>query len=529
MNNSLWGEEYSSLINIKDNTKKIISKINNPTDITIINQKILKSNKISLQEKLNIIKEEVERVLGKFKPNTLIIKSKNELHNYINKCIENKIIAIDTETNNSLDPITCLIMGGCIYTPGEKNCYIPINHRNCVNKLRLDWQVTENDLKEEFQRLLDNNVKIIMHNGKFDYQVIKCTCGIKLPIYWDTMIACKLINENEKSATLKFQYIDKIDKEQEKYDIEHLFTGVEYADVDPEIFALYAATDAYETYKLYEYQKPIMENDDFKKINNLFHSIEMPCVEVTAEMELNGVELDQEYAKKLKYKYNNKLNDIKNKIDVELTNLKPQIDAWRLTPQANEKINNKKSKNEQLDEDINLSSPIQLAILLYDVLGVKEGIDKKSPRGTGTDILNQIDLPLCKYLIEYKKLEKLISGFIESLPEKVNQKDGRIHCHFNQFGADTGRFSSSDPNLQQIPSHNKEIRMLFKAKEEYRDVLYNDCYKVKLIEEIEVDKNIWKNSYNINVGDLILNSDNLYDKVIKVEKDEDYVYIYTMV
>jgi DNA polymerase I-like protein with 3'-5' exonuclease and polymerase domains len=135
-------------------------------------------------------------------------------------------------------------MGGCLHTPFEKNCYIPVNHRDPNTKVRLEWQVTEQDIREEFQRLLDNNVYTVWHNGKFDYQVLKCTCGICMKIDWDNMIACRMIDENEKSAKLKDQYIDKIDRTQEKYDIDKLFKGVEYADVDPEVFALYSATAA---------------------------------------------------------------------------------------------------------------------------------------------------------------------------------------------------------------------------------------------------------------------------------------------
>lgn len=465
----LWGDE-NSFIKLEDTvtkTKKVLDKINNPLDAhTTKVETQLKSKKVSLEDKLKLIETEVMRVLGHYKPNTLVIHSREELTRYIDKCIENKVIAIDTETNNSLDPITCLLMGGCIYTPGEKNCYIPVNHRNYMTKERLSWQVTEQDIREEFQRLLDTNVKIIMHNGKFDYQVIKCTCGLKLRIDWDTLIACKLIDENEPSAGLKPQYIDKIDKEQEKYDIEGLFKGVEYADVDPDIFALYSATDAYMTYKLYEWQRVIIESKEYSKISNLFHNIEMPCVEVVAEMELNGIELDLEYAKKLNIKYENKKQILLDKIYREINNYKSTIDSWRLTPEANSRDNGKKSKSEQLDDPINLGSPTQLAILLYDVLKV-EAVDKESPRGTGSEILEKIDLPLCKYLIELKEIEKLLNAFINSLPTNVNPKDGRVHCHFNQYGAGTGRFSSSEPNLQQIPSHNKEVRMLFKAKDGY--------------------------------------------------------------
>ena len=116
-------------------------------------------------------------------------------------------------------------MGGCIYTPGQKNAYIPVNHVD-ANRNLLPNQLTEAQIKEQFDRLHDT--EIIMHNGKFDYEVIKCTCNCVLDIYWDTLIAAKVLDENEL-AGLKEQYRTKIDASQEKYDIEHLFDKMEYA------------------------------------------------------------------------------------------------------------------------------------------------------------------------------------------------------------------------------------------------------------------------------------------------------------
>jgi DNA polymerase I-like protein with 3'-5' exonuclease and polymerase domains len=125
-----------------------------------------------------------------------------------------------------------------------------------------------------------------------------------------------------------------------------------------------------------------------------------------------------------------------------------------------------KNSNHKLSDPINIGSSTQLAILLYDILGI-EPPDKKSPRGTGVDILQKIDNPICKAVLEYRTVSKLITTYIDKLPNCVNPKDGRIHCNFNQYGADTGRFSSSDPNLQNIPSHNKDIRKMFKAQDGY--------------------------------------------------------------
>lgn len=507
MLDSLWGDDFS-LPNEKEKTKKVLTKASKPKEVKVTVEKQIRSKKISLEERLALITENVLKVLEKQKENVLVIKTREHFSQYIDKAIKVGRIDIDTETNNSLDPITCKLMGPCIYVPGEKQAYIPINHRDPETKERLSWQLTEEDCREEFQRLIDNNVYIVMHNGKFDYQVIKCTCNIEIAPNWDTMLGAKLLDENERSAGLKQQYIDKIDPEQEKYDIENLFKDVEYADVDPEIFALYAATDSYMTDKLYEWQMNKFKDPDLARVLNLANTVEMPLVKVVAEMELNGVEFDKEYDERLSKKYHAKLDALDIKIDQELETLKPKIDAWRLTPEANAKPKKKtgdgegKSKNEQLTDPINVASPTQLAILFYDILQVGV-IDKKSPRGTGEDILEKINLPIAKLLLERRGLMKLITAFIDSLPGWVNPKTGRIHCHFNAYGAATGRFSSSDPNLQQIPSSNHELRLLFRAGERLKDTEVNE----DIIECSSADELMSNGKYvsvkALNVGDIL--------------------------
>jgi len=176
-----------------------------------------------------------------------------------------------------------------------------------------------------------------MHNGKFDYQVIKCTCNIPLPPYWDTMIAAKILNENELRASLKEQYIDKIDSSQEKYDIEYLFEGVQYEILDPELFALYAATDSKMTYDLYDWQLKQFLLPDNKKLFKLFLDVEMPVVEVAAEMELTGITIDTEYGQRLSQKYHQKVEEVDKQIAIELSKYDDQVREWRLTPGANYK------------------------------------------------------------------------------------------------------------------------------------------------------------------------------------------------
>jgi DNA polymerase I-like protein with 3'-5' exonuclease and polymerase domains len=172
-------------------------------------------------------------------------------------------------------------------------------------------------------------------------------------------------------------------------------------------------------------------------------------------MENIGVDFDMEYNQVLHEKYHKLLDEKIESFYKVCSMYDNEIEAYRL-----------KTPNSKLDDPINISSPVQLAILLYDIIGVKSP-DEKKPRGTGEDILSKIDNPICKEILEYRTLGKLVSTYIDKLPDCVNPKDHRIHCKFNQIGADTGRMSSSDPNLQNIPSHNHDIRKMFKASEGY--------------------------------------------------------------
>lgn len=528
---SLWGDDFT-VEKTPVKAKKIIQKIENKSTPKTV--RIPKSSKssVSLTDVLKRIKDEVLRILGVYKENTKVIYTREDLHKYIDKCIRNGVIAIDTETNNSLQPVSCKIMGGCIYTPGEKNIYIPINHVDINTRERLENQCTEQDLKEEFARL--TGTKIIMHHGKFDYEVIKCTCDIELSIYWDTMIAARLLNENEK-ASLKEQYISKIDPSIEKYSIEHLFKNLEYAIIDPELFALYAATDAYMTYKLYEWQLVKMNLPENRKIKNLFFNIEMPVLKISAEMELTGMSIDKPYSERLSKKYHKLADETQHKIDIELHKLKDTIDEWRKTEEANYHPKSKKpnkfgkytfqkSKNEQLSDPPELSSPTQFAILLYDILRCPV-VDKKSPRGTGEDIIKKLDYPICKLILEQRGLQKLLGTYIDKLPLCVDSKDDRLHASFNQLGTDTGRYSSSDPNLQNIPSKSKNIRLMFCAG--YTENILsinNDKFIVPLEDEVKTTTG-WIKAKEITTDNILCGVNDTFG-IKKLDKTDTVVIIY---
>ena len=533
-------EEFNIELN-KPKPEALAKKAAKPEETETDPTKILKSKKVSLAEKLALIRVKVLEVLGKQKKNVLVIKDKATFEEYVSKAIEFGRVAVDTETNNSTDPMTCQLMGLCLYYEGGKQAYIPVNHVNPDTGERLAWQLTEADCREQLQRFKDAGTFIVMHNGKFDYEVIKCTCDIEIEPDWDTMIGAHTINENEKMG-LKPQYISKIDPTQEKYDIEHLFI-VPYKYVDPEIFALYAATDSMMTDKLYVYQVAILEAPGNEKLYWLFKNIEMPIVKVAGDIELIGVCIDQEFGERLRIKFNQNLEDIDAKIEQELVNLQPQITAWKLSPKATEKTKQfepKKSKMsqakleekyplidqktgkrykvgkapiEQLGDPINLASPVQLAILFYDILKCPT-VSKKSPRGTGKEELEAIaektDITLCKLILERRGIVKLISTYIDVIPALAQHwPDGRIRYKLNSVGTDTGRFSSggefkfldgdtpveiSGINSQNIPSRGdgKITRMLFTAKKEFNEVeIEADRITIPEITEIETTDG-WK-------------------------------------
>ena len=585
---NLFGEDF--LIDVQENTvKALVKKLSGKNGGEVSSEKLLKSKKLTLEERLNIITDKVLKTLGKQKDNIIVIKDKEAFNDYIEKAIASGRIDIDTETNNSTDPVTCKLMGPCFYYPGGKQAYVPINHRDYKTKKRLDWQLTEADVAEQLKQIVNSKIDIIMHNGKFDYEVLKCTCGVEVVPKWDTLIAARLIDENtfkDSFVSLKSIYTTYIDPEQEKYSIDELFENIAYADVDPDIFAYYAATDALMTDKVY-----LWENETFyskpenKRVKDLFFNIEMPILQVTAEIELRGVYIDQELGARLKQKYNKQLEDLDKEINKILDSIKPIIASWRLTPEANERTKQYvpaktkmtkekieatytnidsngnrykvgKSRSDQLPDEVNLSSPSQFAILLYDILECPI-VDKKNPRATGEDEIKEIadrlknktdkDLKatsafaLCNAILERRGLAKLITTYIDVIPDLAKHwPDGRIRYRLNSTGTDTGRFASggnfkfldenenpvvlNSINSQNLPSHGDGslIRLLFQGSTQNHvvDLSDDNCYKVEIGDEVETASG-WVNVKNIKIGDIINE-----DKVVDIKKDDKYFYLY---
>lgn len=418
----------------------------------------------TLLDKINAINKAVDKNLGQFKDEYLIISDVQKLHEYMIASVENNVISIDTETTG-LDPMLDTIVGVCIYTPNQPPAYVPINHVSYVTGARVDNQLSEEQVASELKLIADNDVKVIMFNAKFDIRFIRNQLGVYLDCYWDGYLASRLMNENEVHKGLKAlhkKYV--LNNEVDEFSFDELFKGVQFDKIPIKTGYLYAAHDAVITYELYEYQKQYIYYDEtegnearngMNGVSWVFFNIEMPCVKVVCDMEDNGIRFDFEYQQVLSEKYNTALSEKIQEFNALLEQYDEQIQRYT---QSN--------LNAKLDNPINIASPTQIAILLYDILQI-EPPEPKNPRGTGEAILRKMKHPVADAVLSFREFSKLVTTYIDKLPNCVNPNDGRIHCSFNQYGADTGRFSSSDPNLQNIPSHNKDIRKMFVASPGY--------------------------------------------------------------
>lgn len=433
-------------------------------------QKTTKNNKIQapkggggLLERISTIKALVEQKLGMYADNYTVIRNNTELENYITEAIEYGEIAIDTETD-SLDPLTCKIAGLCLYVPTMRAAYIPLHHISYITGVEVNNQISDEFAKEQIQRLKNSGTKIIMFNAKFDIRVIKNQLGVELNPYWDGYIAARLLNENEPENNLKALHKKYcLGGEGDAFTFDSLFKGIPFTHIPVNTGYLYAARDAEITYDLYKFQEPFLTLDspickekDLLGVANVFWNIEMPLINVVAEMEDNGILFDTEFAAKLSEKYRERLEDAKKAFYAECDKISSKLEAYR----------EKMGAANKLQYPINIGSPTQIAILLYDVLGI-ETVDSSNPRGTGEDILIKIEHPVVRAILDYREIDKLLGTYIEKMQKIVNPKTGRVHASFNQIGADTGRFSSSNPNMQNIPSSNNEIRQMFRASDGY--------------------------------------------------------------
>lgn len=413
----------------------------------------------SISGKVQLAKEMSQEVFADKLDRLELLDNENKIREYIDCAITNGIIAVDTETNG-LDRIDGKIAGVCLYTPGQKGVYIPVRHESFMTGIELKTNVSKEFMKDQFERMNKSNIKYVLHNAKFDMHILWWMLGIKIIPYWDTQIGSQLLNENEphKLKVLYKKYVDNADENSKVASFNSLFKGIEFNKVPPDVAYMYASFDPIMTYELYQFQYDFIDingkyckEKGLERVAEVFRNIEMPLIQVVFEMECTGVKIDTDLADKLKAQYTKHKDAAEEKFNLEIEKLNDKFDKLM--------IKNPAAYNKLFKDGIrkvSISSPTQLAILFYDVLEF-ESPDKKSPRGTGEAILKSFNHPLVDSILEYRSMRKLLSTYIEAIPQHIAKRDNRLHANFNQYGAKTGRFSSSDPNLQNIPSQKTTL------------------------------------------------------------------------
>ena len=418
-----------------------------------------KSKSKTSQSELNAISQ---IVINYFKDSPAIeITTEEQLHDYIDKFIEAGIGGIDTETTG-LDRVKDHIVGASLYYPGGVECYIPMKHLVPIFEQPYKNQLSYEVVGKEFQRLADAGVKLVFANADFDLAMIYKDLKVDLSdvCYYDVILAWRCLKENEKDNALKTlysKYVLKGKGDPKKF--RDFFTPSQFPYVKPSVAKLYAANDAKITYELFMWQLPYVTKDHPKckkahleAIADLVWNVEFPLIKVCQNMHRTGMYLDKFISNKLMSRY-------KDKYDEELAVLADLVDEQ--IEKADYASASKRPFRK--GKDFNPSSPTHVKYLCYTMM--KLPVDQGGG-GTGKEILAGINLPVTNQILKVRSLSVLINTFVKKLPNSTTS-DSRIHAQFRSVGADTGRMSSAEPNMQNIPSHATDIRHMFRATPGY--------------------------------------------------------------
>ena len=366
----------------------------------------------------------------------MLLNSDKKFVEYMDKALKCKYVALDTETHGLEFNQQKKIVGLCIMGDGLEPAYVPVGHIDNITEELETKQVTMEYLKTQLLRLFRSSVKLIYHNYYYDAVVLYFVCGVIPPIYQDTLIISHYLNENESHSLkdLYMKYILEKDGEVDKFS--ELFNGIPFCNIPSHIGANYAAQDSKMTMDVFKFFLPFVtkgtpecEEYRLEKISDLLYGVEIPLLPILVDMKIRGIEFDFKRAKELHDKYTKLRDDAEAKL------------------------------NSLIDIQVNFNSPAQVASLLYDHLKLPQ-IEERS---TSAEVLEKLDHPVAKAIVEVKTYDKLLGTFIDKMTKEARENGGKIHCNFNSCGTNTGRFSSNNPNLQNIPSQHGEIRNLFYA------------------------------------------------------------------
>ena len=468
----------------------------NPDENTPVQANPEHDNKVVKEEQiqLGLFSEAVHAEINK-NSNTFshkIITTKEELQQ-LRKTLESKhLISFDikAEIKNAVDN---LIIGIAFAYKNENDdaeaFYIPINHTTLTVELNTDDVMAE--LKPIFE---SNDIKKATYDVKVEYSILRAL-NIELNgVVSDVQLASYIKNpsrkhdleiqsmENLNHAICEFANFEEIKKKK-----------IKLQDANIENVSLHVCDEVSTILNLTEYWNKTLTKEELKILNE----IEIPLSRVLAEMEYNGVSIDTNYLREL----SDNMSDNLKKLEDEIFTLAGCT--------------------------FNINSPKQVGEVLFDKLGLKT---KKRKKSTGAEVLEELaaEYEIAQKLLDYRKFAKLKSTYTDSLPTLISSKDNRIHTTFNQTVTTTGRLSSSNPNLQNIPARTEDgskIRAAFVPSDKSTSVLLSADYsqiELRLLAHISQDPHLIE-AFNNNVDVHTLTASKVFEVPIdQVTKEMRY-------
>lgn len=403
--------------------------------------------------------------------NTTLITDTTDFENMIDNLSKASVIAlkvfadVKNAVNSSIYGIALGVNSGYEYNNSfqvtndnlpAQTYYIPISH-NIENQLNIEF------VKDKLKTVFENpSVKKITHDIKSEYNVLKLI-GIEIQgVIFDTLLA-SYIKDSNANADFDIQCMERI---------EHVLPTVisdnkkmKFNNLDLDTVKNYTGDVIASLFKLSAFWNSNLD----EKEHNIFETIEIPLAHVLANMEFNGVTVDVEYLKTLTTLFDKKLSKLESRIF------------------------------ELADEGFNINSPKQVGYILFDKLQLKSRKKRgKSKNSTSAEVLTALaeDYEIARLLLEYRKFAKLKSTYTDSLPALIDSRDNRIHSTYNQAVTVTGRLSSSNPNLQNIPTRSEEgnkIRQAFVPENKNNSLILSADYsqiELRVLAHVSQDKNL---------------------------------------
>ena len=493
-----WLNEFENITNIKSNADSIKGVVGDnlrgfitdlDRNIELVSLKRDVDLKVKFEDLLiaNPNEDELERIFKELEftnPNSVkeapatkkdnkyeTVLTEKELNNWILKIKECNSFAIDTETD-SVQTVSANLLGISLSVSENEGCYIPLGHQydDCPKQLEMDYVI-----KSLGSAIEDNQEKAIGQNLKFDIPIL-ARHGIKITKFLaDTMLMSYVLNSTATRHGMDRLADFYLNYKTTKYtDVTGTASKqINFAEVRLDVATDYAAEDADITLRLYKVLDKLLKEKPTQQ--KLLNNLEYPLVHVLSRVEQNGAKIDKK-----------KLSNHSKELSEKISDLTSQ--AFKIS-----------------GEEFNLDSPKQLLEILYEKQGLP--VLKKTPKGqpsTNEDTLQRLseDYELPKIILQYRTLAKLKSTYTDSLINIENPKTKRIHTSYQQAITSTGRLSSTEPNLQNIPIKTAEGRRIREAfVPENGNVLISADYsqiELRIMAHLSEDKNL-THSFNNNI------------------------------